>query len=77
MLPQVSIFTYMCVCCVLRIELATWQRRRRSRRRVADTFVVVVAVFFILVCVLVLVSCLLAICFYTLAKILVICSLVL
>lgn len=49
MLPQVSIFTYMCVCvcCVLRIELATWQRRRRSRRRVADTFVVVVvAVFF-------------------------------
>lgn len=50
MLPQVSIFTYMCVCvcCVLRIELATWQRRRRSRRRVADTFVVVVvAVFFL------------------------------
>lgn len=57
--------------CVLRIELATWQRRRRSHRRVADTFVVV-AVFFSLVCVLVLVSCLLAICFYTLAKVLLI-----
>lgn len=81
MLPQVSIFTYMCVCVCVRVANRTCNVATSSSQSPSCCrhfrCCCCCCIFFILVCVLVLVSCLLAICFYTLAMVLMSCSLIL